>query len=192
MFSWTCDDAASLSGRMWSHRLYVITSLRFWVAEMSWLRYDPTWWFRSRFAAGWLQLPVPPLPIQKWHRDGQKTSRSRLEGCCESSCTESSAVCLCGGLLCVQDMSHCCILCFGQLSPALRNRFTEIWCPQSNGRSDLVHIIQHNLRPGLSLQGKLKGSVLFWKYQYWVGIRSVVFLFIISSLRVNKLITTSR
>lgn len=38
-----------------------------------------------------------------------------------------------------------------QLSPALRNRFTEIWCPQSNGRSDLLQIIQHNLRPGLSL-----------------------------------------
>ncbi|XP_066547692.1 midasin isoform X2 [Amia ocellicauda] len=38
-----------------------------------------------------------------------------------------------------------------ELSPALRNRFTEIWCPQSNSRSDLVQIIQHNLRPGLSL-----------------------------------------
>ncbi|XP_043076462.1 midasin [Puntigrus tetrazona] len=38
-----------------------------------------------------------------------------------------------------------------ELSPALRNRFTEIWCPQSNGRNDLIQIIQHNLRPGLSL-----------------------------------------
>ncbi|CAB1340438.1 unnamed protein product, partial [Coregonus sp. 'balchen'] len=38
-----------------------------------------------------------------------------------------------------------------ELSPALRNRFTEIWCPQSNIRSDLVQIIQHNLRTGLSL-----------------------------------------
>ncbi|XP_018599206.2 midasin isoform X2 [Scleropages formosus] len=38
-----------------------------------------------------------------------------------------------------------------ELSPALRNRFTEIWCPQSNSRSDLIHIIQHNLQPGLSL-----------------------------------------
>ncbi|XP_064196020.1 midasin isoform X1 [Anguilla rostrata] len=37
-----------------------------------------------------------------------------------------------------------------ELSPALRNRFTEIWCPQNNGRSDLLKIIQHNLRPGLS------------------------------------------
>ncbi|XP_041950170.1 midasin [Alosa sapidissima] len=38
-----------------------------------------------------------------------------------------------------------------ELSPALRNRFTEIWCPQSNSRADLVQIIQHNLRSGLSL-----------------------------------------
>uniref|UniRef100_A0A8C8D189 Midasin n=1 Tax=Oncorhynchus tshawytscha TaxID=74940 RepID=A0A8C8D189_ONCTS len=38
-----------------------------------------------------------------------------------------------------------------ELSPALRNRFTEIWCPQSNSRSDLVQIIQHNLRTSLSL-----------------------------------------
>ncbi|XP_063299642.1 midasin [Pelobates fuscus] len=38
-----------------------------------------------------------------------------------------------------------------ELSPALRNRFTEIWCPQSNDRCDLVEIIKHNLNPGLSL-----------------------------------------
>lgn len=46
-----------------------------------------------------------------------------------------------------------CFSVFGQLSPALRNRFTEIWCPQSNSRSDLVQIIQHNLRSGLTLDG---------------------------------------
>lgn len=40
-----------------------------------------------------------------------------------------------------------------ELSPALRNRFTEIWCPQSNERSDLVQIIQHNLRSGLAIDG---------------------------------------
>lgn len=40
-----------------------------------------------------------------------------------------------------------------ELSPALRNRFTEIWCPQNNSRSDLVQIIRHNLRPGISLEG---------------------------------------
>ncbi|XP_008936093.1 PREDICTED: midasin, partial [Merops nubicus] len=40
-----------------------------------------------------------------------------------------------------------------ELSPALRNRFTEIWCPQSNGRGDLIQIVKHNLYPGLSLGG---------------------------------------
>ncbi|XP_051781409.1 midasin isoform X2 [Erpetoichthys calabaricus] len=46
-----------------------------------------------------------------------------------------------------------------ELSPALRNRFTEIWCPQSNSRADLLSIIQHNLNPGLSLDGAdLKGK----------------------------------
>ncbi|XP_067097253.1 midasin [Osmerus mordax] len=40
-----------------------------------------------------------------------------------------------------------------ELSPALRNRFTEIWCPQTNSRSDLVQIIQHNLRSGLAIDG---------------------------------------
>lgn len=51
-----------------------------------------------------------------------------------------------------------CIIClkchffmYVQLSPALRNRFTEIWCPQSNSRGDLMKIVQHNLRAGLSL-----------------------------------------
>uniref|UniRef100_A0A452IL40 Midasin n=1 Tax=Gopherus agassizii TaxID=38772 RepID=A0A452IL40_9SAUR len=38
-----------------------------------------------------------------------------------------------------------------ELSPALRNRFTEIWCPQSNSRDDLIQIVKHNLHPGLSL-----------------------------------------
>uniref|UniRef100_A0A8C0ELF2 Midasin n=1 Tax=Bubo bubo TaxID=30461 RepID=A0A8C0ELF2_BUBBB len=40
-----------------------------------------------------------------------------------------------------------------ELSPALRNRFTEIWCPQSNGRDDLIQIVKHNLHPRLSLGG---------------------------------------
>ncbi|NWH71168.1 MDN1 protein, partial [Piaya cayana] len=40
-----------------------------------------------------------------------------------------------------------------ELSPALRNRFTEIWCPQSNDRDDLIQIVKHNLHPGLSLGG---------------------------------------
>ncbi|XP_036269995.1 midasin isoform X3 [Pipistrellus kuhlii] len=46
-----------------------------------------------------------------------------------------------------------------ELSPALRNRFTEIWCPQSTNREDLKQIISSNLRPGLSLgRTDLKGA----------------------------------
>ena len=36
-------------------------------------------------------------------------------------------------------------ICWIQLSPALRNRFTEIWCPSCHDRSELVSIIEHNL-----------------------------------------------
>ena len=36
-----------------------------------------------------------------------------------------------------------------KLSPALRNRMTEIWCPQSCERADLVSIMAHNLKVGL-------------------------------------------
>ncbi|XP_072355863.1 midasin [Scyliorhinus torazame] len=41
-----------------------------------------------------------------------------------------------------------------ELSPALRNRFTEIWCPPSNSREDLMAVIQHNLNDGLSFDGQ--------------------------------------
>ncbi|XP_048350337.1 midasin isoform X2 [Sphaerodactylus townsendi] len=40
-----------------------------------------------------------------------------------------------------------------ELSPALRNRFTEIWCPQSNHREDLIQIVKHNIHPELCLVG---------------------------------------
>lgn len=40
---------------------------------------------------------------------------------------------------------------FYQLSPALRNRFTEIWCPPTESREDLIKIIEHNLKPGIRL-----------------------------------------
>ncbi|XP_075869163.1 midasin [Nelusetta ayraudi] len=55
-----------------------------------------------------------------------------------------------------------------ELSPALRNRFTEIWCPQSNSRGDLVQIIQHNLRSGLSIDG---GDIaeLMLDFIEWLG-----------------------
>ncbi|KAK9752777.1 Midasin AAA lid domain [Popillia japonica] len=33
-----------------------------------------------------------------------------------------------------------------ELSPALRNRFTEIWCESCNNRDDLVDIINHNIK----------------------------------------------
>lgn len=54
-----------------------------------------------------------------------------------------------------------------QLSPALRNRFTEIWCPQNNSRNDLMQIIEHNLRPGLSLdQHDHQGESLYTATNY--------------------------
>ncbi|XP_022106859.1 midasin-like [Acanthaster planci] len=45
-----------------------------------------------------------------------------------------------------------------ELSPALRNRFTEIWCPQSTDRQDLVNIIEHNLAEGVWLCNQEDGS----------------------------------
>ena len=45
-----------------------------------------------------------------------------------------------------------------QLSPALRNRFTEIWCPPSDARADLVQIIEHNIKPGVVLKSACQGK----------------------------------
>ncbi|XP_052242535.1 midasin-like [Dreissena polymorpha] len=45
-----------------------------------------------------------------------------------------------------------------ELSPALRNRFTEIWCPPSNQRQDLVDIIEHNLHSGIHLGNQEDGT----------------------------------
>nr|XP_054753628.1 midasin-like [Lytechinus pictus] len=45
-----------------------------------------------------------------------------------------------------------------ELSPALRNRFTEIWCPQNTQRTDLVSIIEHNLCDGVQLCNQEDGS----------------------------------
>ncbi|XP_063773055.1 midasin [Pseudophryne corroboree] len=47
-----------------------------------------------------------------------------------------------------------------ELSPALRNRFTEIWCPQGNDRLDLLEIIKHNLNPNLSFGCPDKNGVV--------------------------------
>uniref|UniRef100_UPI00358FB529 midasin n=1 Tax=Myxine glutinosa TaxID=7769 RepID=UPI00358FB529 len=38
-----------------------------------------------------------------------------------------------------------------ELSPALRNRFTEVWCPSILEPKDLAAIVKHNLAPGLGL-----------------------------------------
>ena len=43
-------------------------------------------------------------------------------------------------------MFLCNIFPFLQLSPALRNRFTEIWCPLYADVTDHVRIVTHNLR----------------------------------------------
>ena len=45
-----------------------------------------------------------------------------------------------------------------ELSPALRNRFTEIWCPQSLLRDDLIRIIEHNLRVTVALGNQSDGT----------------------------------
>ncbi|XP_028296182.1 midasin isoform X2 [Gouania willdenowi] len=65
-----------------------------------------------------------------------------------------------------------------ELSPALRNRFTEIWCPQSNSRSDLIQIIQHNLRTSLTLDGgdvaELMLDFIQWLTQQDFGRRCIL------------------
>ncbi|XP_033116850.1 midasin-like [Anneissia japonica] len=45
-----------------------------------------------------------------------------------------------------------------ELSPALRNRFTEIWCPQPRDRNDMVQIIEHNICDGVQLGNQEDGS----------------------------------
>ncbi|KAL5010016.1 hypothetical protein ScPMuIL_012321, partial [Solemya velum] len=45
-----------------------------------------------------------------------------------------------------------------ELSPALRNRFTEIWCPQTDERQDLINIIERNLFPGIHLCNQEDGT----------------------------------
>ncbi|XP_072178223.1 midasin-like [Diadema setosum] len=45
-----------------------------------------------------------------------------------------------------------------ELSPALRNRFTEVWCTQNKDRSDLVSIIEHNLLEGVQLCNQQDGT----------------------------------
>ncbi|KAF5287728.1 hypothetical protein FQA39_LY15748 [Lamprigera yunnana] len=46
-----------------------------------------------------------------------------------------------------------------ELSPALRNRFTEIWCDSCTNREDLIEIIEHNIKSGTTVgnQSDLSG-----------------------------------
>lgn len=45
-----------------------------------------------------------------------------------------------------------------QLSRALRNRFTEIWCETYYDKTDFVAIIEHNVKQGLSLGNQQDGT----------------------------------
>lgn len=45
-----------------------------------------------------------------------------------------------------------------ELSPALRNRFTEIWCESCTKRTDLIDIIEHNIQKGVSLGNQEDGT----------------------------------
>jgi len=45
---------------------------------------------------------------------------------------------------------HWLLLWILQLSPALRNRFTEIWCPATCDKNDLIDIIAHNFVRGVA------------------------------------------
>lgn len=67
------------------------------------------------------------------------------------------------------------VVLFLQLSPALRNRFTEIWCPPSNARADLVQIIEHNIKPGVVLKSTCQGITLTWFYYKVRNVITTVF-----------------
>ncbi|CAH0557511.1 unnamed protein product [Brassicogethes aeneus] len=45
-----------------------------------------------------------------------------------------------------------------ELSPALRNRFTEIWCESCTDKNDLISIIEQNIKGGISFGNQQDGS----------------------------------
>jgi midasin len=45
-----------------------------------------------------------------------------------------------------------------ELSPALRNRFTEIWCESCTDRDDVIAIIEQNIQDGISFGNQQDGS----------------------------------
>ena len=69
---------------------------------------------------------------------------------------------------------------FLQLSPALRNRFTEIWCPWDNSDVDLKAIVEHNVCQGIHLSPGAVGTsgfgdaiVAFLKWFLGTGFRKL-------------------
>lgn len=70
-----------------------------------------------------------------------------------------------------------------ELSPALRNRLTEIWCEGPTSDVDMMTIVEHNVRAGLSLGnqednstgiGKALVSFLRWFSSTEIGKRLVL------------------
>lgn len=58
------------------------------------------------------------------------------------------------------DDGDCCTddTCCFQLSPALRNRLTEIWSQSCTRRDDLIAIVEHNVKGGLSFGNQQDGT----------------------------------
>ncbi|XP_075233650.1 midasin [Lycorma delicatula] len=70
-----------------------------------------------------------------------------------------------------------------ELSPALRNRLTEIWCDGVTDHNDMISIIEHNVQPGLSLANQEDGTsgighgivnFINWFKTIDIGVRHVI------------------
>ncbi|XP_023209810.1 midasin-like [Centruroides sculpturatus] len=73
-----------------------------------------------------------------------------------------------------------------ELSPALRNRFTEIWCPSTTEKEDIINIIKHNIKHPIITNerkdsfGKIMMEFLEWfrnndfGYRYSLSIRDIL------------------
>lgn len=65
-----------------------------------------------------------------------------------------------------------------ELSPALRNRFTEIWCEGCVERCDLQSIVEHNLNPEIRVDKRVIASSMLnfvdWLKDSEVGKRFTV------------------
>ncbi|CAG9859623.1 unnamed protein product [Phyllotreta striolata] len=71
-----------------------------------------------------------------------------------------------------------------ELSPALRNRFTEIWCESRKNRQDLVEIVERNVTIGVSMGNQQDGST-------GVGVSIVDFLEWFENTTIGKRFTIS-